>query len=561
MEERRLLIAVALSLLVLTAYQMLFPPTPAPRPTPTPAATPAPGSAGRAPVAPHAPGLAQPSPAATPAPVPQVADERERRVEVRGPDVSAAFSNRGARLVSWQLQRYSDGRGRPEDMVQAVPTGARVLDVETGEPEVDARLREALFLASSEVLQVAPSGETELRFEYSDGSLAASKRLRFQPRGYLIALEASVRRDGRELPLRLSWGPGVSNPSEAELEVRGAAQPNGVALATHGGVERFTPDKLAAPVALPEVHWVGVESHYFAALLVPPRSQGGGLLRAGAVLPRADGSAQTAAEALVALPPGAGPAFVYIGPKDYHVLAPLGHDLRRVVNVGDWIGPLVVPLMSLLRWVHGFVGNYGWSIVVLTVLINLAMGPLRHYSIANGIKMAKLQPEMKVIQERYRKVPALDPRRQQMQEEIAALYARHGMSMTTQLAVGCVPILLTMPFLFAFYRMLDVSIDLRGADFLWIHDLSQKDPLFITPVLMGVSMLVMQRLTPSTMDPAQQRMMMLMPVVFMGMFLWAPSGLNLYWLVANLCAIVQQAITLRMLQQERPASAKEKRHR
>jgi YidC/Oxa1 family membrane protein insertase len=541
----------------------MYPPHRAPRPAPAPQATlPPAASDERAAAAPERAGLAaRPSPAPTPAPVPLVADERERRVEVRGPDVTAAFSNRGARLVSWQLERYRDGRGRPEDMVQAVPQGARVLDIETGDPEVDARLREVLFLASSEALQIAPSGESELRFEYSDGQLSASKRLRFQPRGYLLSLEASVRLDGRELPLRLGWGPGVSNPSEAELEVRGAAQPNGVALATHGGIERLTPDKLVSPLALPEVRWVGVESHYFAALLVPPGSQGAALLRAGAVLPRADGTAQAAAEALIALQPGAGPALVYVGPKDYHVLAPLRHDLRRVVNVGDWIGPLVVPLMSLLRWVYGFVGNYGWSIVVLTVLINLAMGPLRHYSIANGIKMAKLQPEMKVIQERYRKVPALDPRRQQMQEEIAALYARHGMSMTTQLAVGCVPILLTMPFLFAFYRMLDVSIDLRGADFLWIHDLSQKDPLFITPVLMGVSMLVMQRLTPSTMDPAQQRMMMLMPVVFMGMFLWAPSGLNLYWLVANLCAIVQQAITLRMLQQERPASAKEKRHR
>ncbi|MGE0452937.1 MAG: membrane protein insertase YidC [Vicinamibacteria bacterium] len=560
MEERRLLIAVALSLLVLTAYQMMFPPAPAPRPTPARAVSAPPSAADARPSPPaEAARAARPSPVPTVPPLPRVADERERRVEVRGPDVTAAFSNRGARLVSWQLERYRDGRGRPEDMVQAVPQGARVLEVETGEPEIDARLREALFLASSEAVQVAPSGETELRFEYSDGTLAASKRLRFQPRGYLISLEASVRQDGRELPLRLGWGPGVGNPSEAELEVRGAAQPNAVALATHGGVERHTPDKLVSPLALPEVHWAGVESHYFAALLVPPRSQGAALLRAGAVLPRADGTAQTAAEALVALEPGAGPAFIYVGPKDYHLLAPLGHDLRRVVNVGDWIGPLVVPLMSLLRWVHGFVGNYGWSIVVLTVLINLAMGPLRHYSIANGFKMAKLQPEMKVIQERYRKVPALDPRRQQMQEEIAALYARHGMSMSTQLAVGCVPILLTMPFLFAFYRMLDVSIDLRGAGFLWIHDLSQKDPLFITPVLMGVSMLVMQKLTPSTMDPAQQRMMLLMPVVFMGMFLWAPAGLNLYWLVANVCAIVQQGITLRLLRHERPA--KEKRHR
>ena len=138
-----------------------------------------------------------------------------------------------------------------------------------------------------------------------------------------------------------------------------------------------------------------------------------------------------------------------------------------------------------------------------------------------------------MIQERYRKVPLMDPRRQQMQEEIGALYARHGMSMGTQMMVGCLPLLLTMPFLFAFYRVLTVSVELRGAPFLWIPDLAQKDPLFVTPVLMGVSMFVMQKMTPSTMDPAQQRIMMLMPLMLAGMFLWAPAGLNLYWLTVE----------------------------
>jgi YidC/Oxa1 family membrane protein insertase len=256
-----------------------------------------------------------------------------------------------------------------------------------------------------------------------------------------------------------------------------------------------------------------------------------------------------------------GRALLYVGPKDYHVLVQAGHDLSLVVPIGEWIGPLVVPLLGLLRWVHGFIGNYGWSIVALTVLINVVMGPLRHYSIKNGMKMARLAPEMRVIQERYRKVPALDPRRQQMQAEIQALYARHGLSMGTQMAVGCLPILLTMPFLFAFYRVLDVSIDLRGAGFLWISDLSQKDPLFVTPVLMGVSMLVMQKMTPSTMDPAQQRIMMLMPLILVGMFFWAPAGLNLYWLVSNLCSIGQQGLTLRLLQGEQRGEAKERRKR
>jgi YidC/Oxa1 family membrane protein insertase len=168
-------------------------------------------------------------------------------------------------------------------------------------------------------------------------------------------------------------------------------------------------------------------------------------------------------------------------------------------------------------------------------------------SIANGVKMAKLAPEMRVIQERYRKVPALDPKRQEMHKEIQALYARHGMSMSSQMTVGCLPLLITLPFLFAIYRVLQVGIELRGAHFLWVPDLSQKDPYYIIPILMGLSMFAMQKMMPSAMDPAQQRIMLLMPLMFTVMFFAAPAGMNLYWLTSNACSIVQQAITLRLV--------------
>jgi YidC/Oxa1 family membrane protein insertase len=302
------------------------------------------------------------------------------------------------------------------------------------------------------------------------------------------------------------------------------------------------------------VRWAGVESPYFTALWVPAEASGAAAELRGVALPPAeDGKPRFGAQVGVPLA-GGPPSLLYVGPKDYLLLSRIGRDLQRVVPVGDWIGPIVVALMALLRWVHTHVGNYGWSIVLLTVLINVVMAPLRHYSIANGLRMAKLSPEMKVIQERYRKVPALDPRRQEMQKEVAALYARHGMNMSTQMLVGCLPILLTMPFLIAFYRVLSVSIELRGASFLWITDLSQKDPFFVTPLLMGLSMFVMQKMTPTTMDPAQQRVMMIMPIMFVGMFLWAPAGLNLYWLASNVCSIIQQGVTLRMLKSREETS-------
>lgn len=552
MEERRLLLAVALSFLVLIGYRVLFPPPPPPEPSPEPVAAEGvrpgeedPPRLGQIVEEPTAVATATPTPTPAPSPIAAIADEAEKRVEVEGMDLLLAFSNRGARLLSWRLKDYTDTRGEAEEMVRVRPGGLRPLDLETGDETLDARLREVLFRASTNRLEIGASQEGELRFEYSDAEIQATKRLRFQPEGYLVEIEAEVLRGGVPLPTRVVWGPGVGNPSKEEQEVFGYQDAQAVLMGPQG-LERRAVDDIGASRVPETVRWAGVEAMYFTALWVP--REGRGVVQVSkTVLPGAEGEGEEQEQPTVSIDLEAGGALLYVGPKDYNVLAQVGYELQSVVPVGDWIGPVVVPLMKLLRWVHGHVGNYGWSIVLLTVLINMVMAPLRHYSIANGIKMAKLAPEMKVIQERYRKVPALDPRRQEMQKEIAALYARHGMSMSTQMMVGCLPLLLTMPFLIAFYRVLMVSIDLRGASFLWIPDLSHKDPLYVTPVLMGVSMLAMQKMTPSTMDPAQQRIMLIMPLVLVVMFFAAPAGLNLYWLASNLCSVLQQGVTLKIL--------------
>ncbi len=562
MEERRLLIAVALSLLVLTAYQFLFPPAPArPRPGASPIVSPragagAPASASPAPAASPAGTVAaaRAKPAA-PAAVAPVADERERRVEVDGREIVVAFSNRGARLVSWRLSRYRDGNGKPEEMVQAVPGGSRALDLETGDAALDERLRDALFLPSAETVNLPTDGVAEIRFRWAEGDIEAEKALRFTDPGYLVEIRAAVRRGGQPLPVRMVWGPGITNPTAEEREVQGYHEPQAV-YDSPSGVERVAAEKLGGARTVSGARWAGIESTHFAALWLPPA--GGPVELRTVEIPGEEGKKRPAALAAVPMPPD-GTAQLFVGPKDHALLSKLDHRLVDVVPVGSWIGPIVVALMGLLRWVNTWVGNYGWSIVVLTVFINVAMAPLRHYSIANGLKMAKLAPEMKVIQERYRKIPALDPKRQEMQKEIAALYERHGMSMSTQMLVGCLPLLLTMPFLIAFYRVLQVSIELRGASFLWIPDLSQRDPWFLTPVLMGVSMFAMQKMTPSTMDPAQQRIMMIMPVVLVVMFHAAPAGLNLYWLSSNLCSVVQQGITLRLLRPHDEGGRRERR--
>jgi YidC/Oxa1 family membrane protein insertase len=212
----------------------------------------------------------------------------------------------------------------------------------------------------------------------------------------------------------------------------------------------------------------------------------------------------------------------------------------RAINFGMF-SFIVAPLLRTLKWINGWVGNYGWSILTLTVLIQLLILPLRHKSVVSMRKMQEIQPEAKAIQDRYAKLKTTDPARQKMNQELMALYKERGVNP----ASGCVPMLLPFPILIAFYSMLTTAIELRGQPFiLWIHDLSAPDPYYVTPILMGATQLWQQVIQPAAgVDPAQRRMMMLMPIVFTFFFVNAPSGVALYWFATNLWGILQQYLT------------------
>ena len=277
MEERRLLVAVALSLLVLTAYSLLFAP---PKRPPSPTATPAAREAARPVAEASASPAAAPVPASPAPPAKVVLDAKEKRVEVGAPDYSVAFTNKGARLLSWTLARYRDARGQPEEIVPAASGGVRPLDIETGDPAVDTRLREALYRASSETLTLAAGAKEPqtLRFEFADGEIEAQKTLRFGTKG-LVEVTVAVERAGRPLPCRLVWGPGIGNATPEEREVRGYQPPQGVALAGNR-VELLVASKLGPTgQSLSAVRWVGVESQYFAALLIPTGGGAGAEIR------------------------------------------------------------------------------------------------------------------------------------------------------------------------------------------------------------------------------------------------------------------------------------------
>jgi YidC/Oxa1 family membrane protein insertase len=240
---------------------------------------------------------------------------------------------------------------------------------------------------------------------------------------------------------------------------------------------------------------------------------------------------------------------VFVGPKALAVLdstpvpSILGaeKDLRKLVNFG-WFTALARPLFAWpyigLRWFYGFVHNWGWAIVIQTFFITILLLPLRIYQMKSALKMQKLQPEMKAIQEKYKKYSMRDPRKQDMQKEIGGLYKEHGVNPVS----GCLPLLVQMPFFIAYYKMLSAAIELRQAHWLWISDLSASD--FILPLIMAGSMFLVQKITPQAgMDPAQQRMMTVMMPVMMGFFFFRlPAGLNLYYAESNLISIAQQFI-------------------
>ena len=366
------------------------------------------------------------------------------------------------------------------------------------------------------------------------------KTFTIQPGSYVIGVTVSVEHGERRLTPTIHWGPALGDVKAVANQYM--QLPQGI-LFRDGEIVRLSASTITSqPIQEGSFQFAGVDDHYFMTAALDPGAARVEFAHRPLPSPQSSTPVELVAYAVrYQRTPTA--ARFFVGPKDFDVLASVDRDLVRAINFG-WFSWLVVPLLRSLKWVHGYVGNYGWAIIILTILINAVMFPLRHKSVVSMRRMQELQPEVKAIQDRYGSLKATDPARQKMNVELMNLYRERGVNP----ASGCIPMLLTMPVLFAFYSLLSVAIEIRGAPFVgWIRDLSVYDPMYVTPILMGITMVVQQKMTPTTADPVQQKMMMAMPVVFTFMFLWAPSGLVLYWLVSNVWAIGQQHITNRII--------------
>ncbi|MGD0840651.1 MAG: membrane protein insertase YidC [Candidatus Acidiferrales bacterium] len=554
-DQSRVLMAAALSLLVIIGWSFFYKPPPQPQQGP-----PAPVNALTAATAP-APAV---NPPVAAAPVVAVhAAAGENSVVVESPLYRVEIWNRGGVVRSWQLRKFTDDNSPPQtlDLVHtdtARQEDAWPLSVALSDPQLEAAANSGFYVintggaAASGVLE-AP---VELELVWSDGHLAVTKHLKFGA-DYIVEADLSVSKDGQQIPAGLAWRGGFGDPT-VHIGYRRGALPVTVFYSQATKLSTLVVKNLGQPkqpnvrATLPGPYdFVGIEDQYFAAAFLPTLNSSGGFTpdltlthwATNLDVPQGDKVATEAISEVAAGTTGSAPLAVriYVGPKSLDPLKAVQPPLNELLNFG-WLTVLSEPLFYALRWVHRYVPDWGWAIVVLTILINMLFYPLKTKQMRSAQKMQKVAPEVKAIQEKYKKYGMRDPRKQKMNEEVMALYSREGINPLG----SCWPMLIQFPFWFAFYRVLAYTIDLRHAPWLLfhfhlLHDLSAPDPHYILPALYGLTAYLMQKMTPTPqVDPAQQRMMSIMPVMFSVFFIFYPAGLALYIVTSNLVGMAQQ---------------------
>jgi YidC/Oxa1 family membrane protein insertase len=554
--EKRLMLVFVLTFVVMLAFQPLlkkYMPQPAAPPQQSQPAQPQPAASTAA--ATVAPSVAAPASGVTK----QASSETETVVE--NDLYRITFSNRGAQVKSWILKKFdNDAQNGPLDLVN--PAAAKYgypLSLWTYDESLRGKLSSALYVASREGTQTSP---TTVTFEYADQDVSVHKTFSFD-NSYSVTVEASVTSKGSAVAALPAWPSGFGSQTTpafyAAAFIDYQFNKNIERLPIRCGFTVFSKctDISGGKTITGPFHWAGPTDQYFAAVFIPddPNSAAMVTLRNSMSVARDPQKADSKEVVNVDVIGAAvgnlhGPTAerIFVGPKELEVLQKVpvpgvsgaDNDLNGLVDFG-FFGIIAKPLFLWLKWTYRHViPNWGWAIVLQTLIVSLALLPLRVTQMKSMLKMQRVAPQIKAIQEKYKKYSLRDPRKAPMNEEISALYKKEGVNP----AGGCLPMLIQLPFLYAYYKMLSIALDLRHAHWLWIHDLSAADPIFLLPIFMVVSMLVTQKMTPQPgVDPAQQKMMTIMMPLMMGfIFFRLPAGLNLYYAEANLIQIAQQAV-------------------
>ena len=547
-----------LTFIVMLAFQPLlkkYMPQPAAPPQQQQQSLPAQPTAPPTPAATVAPAVVTPASTVTK----QAASETETVIE--NDLYRITFTNRGAQVKSWILKKFdNEAQNGPLDLVNAAAAEkyGYPLSLWTYDEGLRGKLSSALYVASREGKQTAP---TTVTFEYADQDVSVRKTFGFDA-SYIVSIETSVTYKGSAVAALPAWPAGFGSQTTPAFYqaafIDYQFNKDIVRLPIRCGFTIFSKcsDISGGKTITGPFHWAGPTDQYFAAVFIPddPNSAALVTLRNAMSVARdpekADSKEVVNVDVLGAAVGNLhGPTMerVFAGPKELEILQKIpvpgvgtDNDLNGLVDFG-FFGIIAKFLFLWLKWTyHHVIPNWGWAIVLQTLIVSLLLLPLRVTQMKSMLKMQRVAPQIKAIQEKYKKYSLRDPRKAPMNEEISALYKKEGVNP----AGGCLPMLIQLPFLWAYYQMLRIALDLRHAHWLWIHDLSAADPLYLLPIFMVASMLLAQKMTPQVgMDPAQQRMMTVMMPLMMGFFFFRlPAGLNLYYAEANVIQMAQQAV-------------------
>jgi YidC/Oxa1 family membrane protein insertase len=553
--ELRILVASLLSMGVILLWAKFFGPKPpvqppqANRPAVSAPATPGTSASPGATTSPTATTAAAMAPAA-PVSVTPVSDAQERSIVIENDLYRVEISNRGAVVKSWQLKKYMDD-AKPQRVLDVVhpdasqQTGGWPFAVVLDDEQLQNAANAGLYQSSSTATSLHAPADAE--FTWSDGHLEIKKHFHFD-HTYVVRVETSASLNGRPINAGLGWLGGfgdltVTNPAPVETVSTYYTENGKITTYLHKKLDGL--DKWGPGVWQGGKDFVGIEDRYFTAAFLPLNGAAPGTLAtrywktSRTVQVGGQDTLEPVPEVAVAAPAQPLAVRVYVGPKDYDDLKKMNPPLNGLVSFG-WMEFIADPLFHGLKWLHNYIPNWGWSIVVLTLIVNMLLFPLRISSYKTTLKMQRVAPEIKAIQEKYKKYSMRDPRKAEMNKEVMAIYSREGINPVG----GCFQMFLQMPVWFGLNTALRFAIEMRHARwFGWITDLSSKDPYYVLPVMMGLSMYLVSKMTPMTStDPQQQMMMKIMPITMAGLFMISPisSGLAVYILTSSVVGIGQQ---------------------
>jgi YidC/Oxa1 family membrane protein insertase len=499
----------------------------------------------------------------TPSAVPAVGATAETETTIENEKYRITFTNRGAQVKHWILKKYSDSNGKPLDMVQTQVADRFGLPMSlfTYQPDLTTQLNQALYQPSATAQVLAP---TSLTFHFAQGGLDVVKTFTFDST-YVVGVEVKATQNGVPVRALVSWPAGLGDMEE--FVAAGGHRSNMVvptqsqfAWSLDGKQDTMAAKKVNGNATLDQPYeYAAVTDLYFAAAMMPDVPARATLVTLHHTIDLPSdlsdlNSAKKPADVLgLALGDQGGDSRlrIYAGPKETDILKSVhaigadgkadGESLESLIQY-SWWGIIAKPLYLALRSLHNWLGpgayNWGWAIIIITVIFNVVMLPTRIMMMKSSLKMMRLQPKIDALKKRYSHLKLNDPKRTEMNAEMMQLYKNENVNMYG----GCLPLVLQMPLFLAYYRVLLNAVELRQAHWFWLTDLSMPDPLHILPIFIIVSMFLVQFLTPSPgMDPMQRRMMAIMMPAIMGFTLWHfASGLALYWVTGNIINLAIQ---------------------